>query len=168
MAWREFRREQSGNPPQTKPAPARSTVEPRGHASAGLEQLEISARSDMADQGSPKVFCVVRMGRQNAGCLQEARQRQEVVERLCETLDKEGWHILRDSNVLRSGELFILCSLSRSDAQSTVQSAALKHQMKRKYNDRRNPRYFVRHEFSNCRLFIWEAVLQGAIEVNSF
>jgi len=36
---------------------------------------------------------------------QEARQRQEVVERLCETLDKEGWHILRDSNVLRSGEL---------------------------------------------------------------
>ena len=99
---------------------------------------------------------------------EETRQRQEVVERLCETLDKEGWHILRDNNVLRSGELFILCSLSRSDAQSTVQSAALKRQMKRKYNDRRNPRYFVRHEFSNCRLFILEAVLQGAIDVNSF
>ena len=44
-----------------KPAPARSTVEARGHASAGLEQLEISARCDMADQGSPEVFCVVRM-----------------------------------------------------------------------------------------------------------
>jgi hypothetical protein len=73
----------------------------------------------------------------------DASQRQEVVERLCETLDKEGWHILRDSNVLRSGELFILCSLSRSDAQSAVQSAALKRQMKRKYIDRRNPRYFV-------------------------
>jgi hypothetical protein len=35
-AWhgRELRREQSGNSPQTKPVPARSTVEPRGHSEA--------------------------------------------------------------------------------------------------------------------------------------
>jgi hypothetical protein len=29
----------------------------------------------------------------------------EIVDRLCETLAQHGWHILRDSNVLRSGEL---------------------------------------------------------------
>ena len=36
---------------------------------------------------------------------QDARQRTEVVDRLCETLGQHGWHILRDSTVLRSGDL---------------------------------------------------------------
>jgi hypothetical protein len=36
---------------------------------------------------------------------EDARKRMEIVDRLCETFDKDGWHILRDSNVLRSGEL---------------------------------------------------------------
>jgi internalin A len=36
---------------------------------------------------------------------EEARRRTEVVDRLCETLRLHGWNILRDSNVLRSGDL---------------------------------------------------------------
>ena len=32
-------------------------------------------------------------------------QRTEVVDRLCETLMKDGWNIIRDSGVLRSGDL---------------------------------------------------------------
>ena len=36
---------------------------------------------------------------------QEAQQRTEIVDRLCETFDKEGWHIPRDTTAVRSGDL---------------------------------------------------------------
>ena len=61
-------------------------VEPRRHASAGLEQLEISARSDMPDPGSPEVFVSYAGQTKRWMPPRRARQRQEVVERLCETL----------------------------------------------------------------------------------
>jgi internalin A len=35
----------------------------------------------------------------------DAQKRRGIVDRLCERLDKDGWNILRDSNVLRSGDL---------------------------------------------------------------
>ena len=34
-----------------------------------------------------------------------ARKRAEVVDRLCETLAKDGWNIIRDKNAMRSGDL---------------------------------------------------------------
>jgi len=34
-----------------------------------------------------------------------ARKRAEVVDRLCETLAKNGWNIIRDKNAMRSGDL---------------------------------------------------------------
>jgi internalin A len=37
--------------------------------------------------------------------LEDARKSAQVVERLCETLRKDGWNILRDNNALRSGDL---------------------------------------------------------------
>jgi internalin A len=36
---------------------------------------------------------------------QDARQRTEVVDRLCQRLTQEGWNVLRDSGVMRPGEL---------------------------------------------------------------
>jgi hypothetical protein len=47
----------------------------------------------MPDQGSPEIFVSYAWGDKTLDASQEARQRQEVVERLCETLDKQGWHI---------------------------------------------------------------------------
>jgi internalin A len=35
----------------------------------------------------------------------DARKRAQVVDQLCETLGEDGWHVLRDKNVLRSGDL---------------------------------------------------------------
>jgi internalin A len=36
---------------------------------------------------------------------EQARQRIEVVERLCQRLTQEGWNVLRDNGVMRPGEL---------------------------------------------------------------
>jgi hypothetical protein len=47
----------------------------------------------MPDQGSPEVFVSCAWGDKTLDASQEASQRQEVVERLCETLDKQGRHI---------------------------------------------------------------------------
>jgi internalin A len=51
---------------------------------------------------TPKIFVSFAWGDDSS---QEARQRTEVVDRLCKTLEKYDWHILRDSNVLRPGDL---------------------------------------------------------------
>jgi len=81
-----------------------ATAEPRGHASAGLEQLKISARSDLPDQGSPEIFVSYAWGDKMPDASQEARQRQEVVERMCETLPTDGWKVVRDALALGPGE----------------------------------------------------------------
>jgi internalin A len=80
--------------------PSHATVKPSVHASAGLERLEISTRSYLPDQSSPEVFVSYAWGDDSS---EDARKRTE--NRLCETLGQHGWHILRDSNALRSGEL---------------------------------------------------------------
>jgi hypothetical protein len=50
----------------------------------------------------PEIFVSFAWGDNSS---EQPRQRTEVVNRLCETLKKDGWTILRDSNVLRSGDL---------------------------------------------------------------
>ena len=42
-------------------------------------------------------------GRYHSRRLRRRRQRQEVVERLCLTLDKENWKVIRDKNALHPG-----------------------------------------------------------------
>jgi internalin A len=81
-----------------------ATAEPRGYASAGLERLEISARSDLPDQGSPEVFVSYAWGDKTPDASQDARQRQEVVERMCETLPTDGWKVVRDAVAMGPGE----------------------------------------------------------------
>ena len=67
---------------------------------AGLNQLEITARPELPPKGTPEIFISFAWGDDSS---EDART--EVVDRLCETLGQHGWHILRDSNVLRSGDL---------------------------------------------------------------
>jgi internalin A len=68
---------------------------------AGLNQLQIPARPELPPKTTPEIFVSYAWGDDSS---QEARQRTEIVDRLCKTLG-QGWNILRDSNVLRSGDL---------------------------------------------------------------
>jgi internalin A len=67
-----------------------------------LGNLEIPTHPELPKKSTPEIFVSYAWGDDSS---EEARKRTEVVDRLCETLDKDGWHILRDSNALRSGEL---------------------------------------------------------------
>jgi internalin A len=69
---------------------------------AGLNQLQISSRSELSAKGPAKIFVSFAWGDDSS---EDARKRTELIDRLCDTLGQHGWHILRDSNVLRSGEL---------------------------------------------------------------
>jgi internalin A len=68
---------------------------------SGLSQLQITARPELPPKTTPEIFVSYAWGDDSS---QEARQRTEIVDRLCKTLG-QGWNILRDSNVLRSGDL---------------------------------------------------------------
>jgi internalin A len=68
----------------------------------GLTKLEIPSHPELPNKGTPEIFVSFAWGDDSS---QDARQRTEVVDRLCESLGQHGWHILRDSEVLRSGEL---------------------------------------------------------------
>ena len=67
-----------------------------------LSQLQITDRPELPPKTSPKFFVSYAWGDDSSD---DARQRTEVVDRLCETLGQHGWHILRDSTVLHPGEL---------------------------------------------------------------
>ena len=72
-----------------------------GDKSAGLSQLQITDRPEIP-KGKPEIFVSFAWGDDSS---EDARKRTEVVDRLCETFRQDGWNILRDSDVLRSGEL---------------------------------------------------------------
>jgi internalin A len=71
-----------------------------GDKSAGLSQLQITDRTELPPKN--EIFVSYAWGDDSS---EDARKRGEVVVQLCERMDKDGWNILRDSNVLRSGEL---------------------------------------------------------------
>lgn len=73
-----------------------------GDKADGLSQLGITAQPEIPLKGTPEIFVSYPWGNDSS---EEARKRTEIVDRLCETLDKVGWNILRDSDLLRSGEL---------------------------------------------------------------
>jgi hypothetical protein len=64
---------------------------------AGLSQLQITARPELPAKGTPEIFVSYAWGNDSSD---DAHQRTEVVDQLCETLGQHGWHILRDSNVV--------------------------------------------------------------------
>jgi internalin A len=71
-------------------------------ASGSLDTLDISVRHDLPTHGTPEIFISYAWGDDSS---EDARKRTEVVDRLCETLGQEGWHILRDKTAMRYGDL---------------------------------------------------------------
>jgi internalin A len=67
-----------------------------------LNQLRITARADLPPKSTPEIFVSYAWGDDSS---EQARQRTEVVDRLCQRLVREGWNVLRDSGVMRPGEL---------------------------------------------------------------
>jgi internalin A len=67
-----------------------------------LDQLQIASRPELPPKNIPEIFVSYAWGDHSS---EDARQRTEIVDRLCERLGKDSWHILRDSNVLRSGDI---------------------------------------------------------------
>ena len=76
-----------------------ATVEPR---IARLDKLDFPANPELPRKGTPEIFVSYAWGDNSSV---DARKRTEVVNRLCETLAKEGWQIIRDKNAMRSGDL---------------------------------------------------------------
>jgi internalin A len=68
----------------------------------GASTMEIPSKPELPPKSTPEILVSYAWGDDSS---EDARQRTEVVDRLCETLGQHGWNILRDSNVLRSGEL---------------------------------------------------------------
>jgi internalin A len=75
------------------------TIEPDA---SRMDNLEFPVRHQLPPKTIPEIFVSFAWGDDSS---QDARQRTEVVDRLCETLGQHGWDILRDSDVLRSGDL---------------------------------------------------------------
>jgi internalin A len=69
---------------------------------AGLRQLQITARPELPPKNIPEIFVSYAWGDDSS---EDARQRTEVVDRLCKALDKDGWKIIRDKTDMRSGDL---------------------------------------------------------------
>jgi internalin A len=96
-----------------------------GDKSAGLSQLQITDRPEIS-KGKPEIFVSFAWGDDSS---EDARKRTVVVDRLCETLGQHGWHILRDSNVLRSGELIsgFMKRIGLADQRSFSNAAKAKY-----------------------------------------
>jgi internalin A len=73
-----------------------------GKKSDGLSQLQITARPELPPKNIPEIFVSFAWGDDSS---EDAQKRTEIGDRLCESLKQHGWNILRDSYVLRHGEL---------------------------------------------------------------
>ena len=95
---------QSHRPPRSSclPCTFSHTAADIGDKADGLSQLQITDRPELPPKNTPEIFVSYAWGDDSSA---DARQRTEVVDRLCETLGQHGWKILRDNNALRSGEL---------------------------------------------------------------
>jgi hypothetical protein len=88
------------------------------HQSVAVE----SESSQPSSLERPKVFVSYAWGDDSS---EEARQRAQVVEGLCETAQLEGWEVVRDKNALRYGDLIsaFMKILGQADVVIVVLSA---------------------------------------------
>jgi internalin A len=98
-----------GRPPEIKrtrnatiPINAEAGISSYATVEMSAGSLEIPSKPELPPKTIPEIFVSYAWGDNSS---QEARQRTEVVDRLCESLGQDGWHILRDSKELRSGDL---------------------------------------------------------------
>jgi internalin A len=93
-----------GQPPeieQTKRFGAHGDAD-LGDKADGLSQLQITTRSELPPKSTPEIFVSYAWGDDSS---EDARKRTAIVDRLCETFDKDGWHIIRDKTDMRPGDL---------------------------------------------------------------
>jgi len=76
-----------------------------GSGASRLDNLDIPSRPELPPKGRPEIFVSYAWGDTAQTASQESRQRQEVVEQMCKTLEKEGWNVIRDTNAMCPGEL---------------------------------------------------------------
>jgi hypothetical protein len=67
-----------------------------------LDQLQITAQPEIPPKSTPEIFVSYAWGDDSS---EDAKKHTEVVDRLCETFAKDGWHILRDKTDMRPGDL---------------------------------------------------------------
>jgi internalin A len=87
----------------------------------GLTQLQITARPEIPPKTTPEIFVSYAWGDNSSD---DARKRGEIVDRLCETLDKDGWNTIRDTKGLQHGELIsgFMKRIARADQLIVVLS----------------------------------------------
>jgi internalin A len=98
-----------GQPPQiTRRGSVRLSTHAVSASSATVDlrlrvgQLEIATPAELPDKGQAEVYVSYAWGDDSS---EAARQRTEVVDRLCQKLAQEGWNVLRDKDAMRPGEL---------------------------------------------------------------
>ena len=69
---------------------------------SGLDQLQILVRPELPSKDTQAIFVSYAWGDDSS---EDARKRGEVVERMCETLDRERWKVVRDNAAVRYGDL---------------------------------------------------------------
>jgi len=113
------------NPPSDD-AVSSSQVAEIGDKTDSLSQLQITARSELPPKGTPEIFVSYAWG---DGSSDDARKRGEVVERMCETLERDGWKVVRDKTAMRYGDLIsaFMKTLSQADCVIVVLSAKYLH-----------------------------------------
>ena len=62
---------------------------------ASLNKLQIAARSEIPLKGKQEIFVSYALGDDS---LETARKREEIVDRLSDTLANEGWNFIRDKS----------------------------------------------------------------------
>jgi internalin A len=77
-------------------------VKTRVESSTTLDDLEIPIRHELPSKFDPQIFVSYAWGDDSS---EEARHRATIVIRLCETLEKDGWQILRDKTDMHPGDL---------------------------------------------------------------
>jgi internalin A len=109
-----------GQPPQI----IRQGGEVVGASENGVRGLTITGPPQSLAT-TPQVFVSYAWGDTSSNASEEDRQRQEVVERLCQTLEKENWKVVYDKNELRPGHLIsrFMKTLGHADLVIVVLSA---------------------------------------------
>jgi internalin A len=64
--------------------------------------MEIPSKPELPPKSIPEIFVSYAWGDESSD---DARKRTEIVDRLCEVLDKDGWKLIRDKTDMRPGEL---------------------------------------------------------------